>query len=93
MPRKITFIGLLLAISLPAQAQVLESDSLALVALYDSTDGANWTNTWDLNTPVDTWYGVTVSGGRVTELCLFQPAQRVHPGRTGEPGQSNSSLS
>ena len=57
MLRRTTFIGLLLAMSLPAQAQVLESDSLALVAFYDSTDGANWINTWNLNTPVDTWYG------------------------------------
>ncbi|MEE9466379.1 MAG: T9SS type A sorting domain-containing protein [Candidatus Neomarinimicrobiota bacterium] len=70
MPRETTLIALLLAISLPAQAQVLESDSLALMTLYDSTDGANWTNTWDLNTPVDTWYGVTVSGGRMTVLSL-----------------------
>ena len=70
MLRKTTFIVLLLTISLPAQAQVLESDSLSLVALYDSTDGANWTNTWDLNTPVGTWHGVSVSGGRVTELGL-----------------------
>ncbi len=72
MHRKTTFIGLLLTISLPVQAQVLETDSLALVALYDSTDGANWTNTWDLNTTVDIWYGVTVSGGRVTELLLTE---------------------
>jgi len=36
-------------------------DSLALVALYDSTNGANWTNTWDLNTPISTWYGVTTN--------------------------------
>ncbi len=47
-----------------------QSDSLALVALYNSTDGANWTTTWNLNTPVSTWYGVTVAGGRVTELDL-----------------------
>ena len=50
-------------------AQVLEQDSLALVALYDSTDGANWiikTN-W-LTGPVSTWYGVTVTGDRVTEV-------------------------
>ncbi len=71
MLRKAKFIVLLLTIGLPAQAQVFESDSLALVALYDSTDGANWTNTWDLNTPVDTWHRVRVSGGRVTQLSLY----------------------
>ncbi|NOY36863.1 MAG: T9SS type A sorting domain-containing protein [Chlorobi bacterium] len=46
-------------------------DSLALVALYDSTDGANWTNNTNwLTGPVSTWFGVTVSGGRVTEISF-----------------------
>lgn len=36
-------------------------DSLALVALYNVTDGPNWTNTWDLSMPMDTWYGVTLN--------------------------------
>ncbi len=35
-----------------------ERDSLALVALYNATDGANWINTWDLNQPMDGWYGI-----------------------------------
>lgn len=46
-------------------------DSLALVALYQSTNGANWTNTWDLNQPVDTWYGVDIDpGGCVYRIRL-----------------------
>jgi len=53
-------------------AQVAEQDSLALVALYNSTDGPNWTNNtnWLTEAPVSEWYGVTASGGRVTELDL-----------------------
>jgi len=31
------------------------TDSLALVALYNSTNGANWTNNWDLTQPMNTW--------------------------------------
>lgn len=47
------------------------TDSLALVALYHATDGANWANTWDLNMPMDTWYGVTLNVERcVKELSL-----------------------
>ncbi|MDO5971993.1 immunoglobulin domain-containing protein [Flavivirga aquimarina] len=48
----------------------------ALMALYNATDGANWTNTlannqpWDINTPVCDWYGVTVVNGSVTQLRL-----------------------
>lgn len=52
----------------------LETDSLALVTLYNETDGSNWVNTWDLSQPVDSWYGVTVEetiqGSRVTKLSL-----------------------
>jgi len=52
--------------------QVLEQDSLALVAFYNSTDGPNWNNNsnW-LTGPVSTWYGVTVEGNRVIELKFY----------------------
>ena len=36
-------------------------DSVALVALYDATDGPNWTVSWDLNQPMNTWYGVELN--------------------------------
>ena len=54
----------------PAEA-VNERNSLALVALYESTDGDNWYNNdgW-LKAPVAEWYGVTVSGDRVVGLDL-----------------------
>lgn len=47
-------------------------DSLALVDLYNSTNGANWTNKtyWLPVNPINTWYGVTVTNGRVTSLIL-----------------------
>ena len=46
-------------------------DSLALVALYNATGGANWTNTWDLSTPLDTWFGITShTGDRVNWVVL-----------------------
>jgi Leucine-rich repeat (LRR) protein len=44
----------------------------ALVALYNSTDGANWSNNFDwnvTNTPCS-WSGVTCSAGQVTEISL-----------------------
>jgi Leucine-rich repeat (LRR) protein len=53
-------------------AQDRERDSLALVELYDNTDGDNWTdNTNWKSAPIDTWYGVNVTGGRVTSLILI----------------------
>ena len=45
----------------------------ALVALYNSTDGANWSNNsgWlDTNTPCN-WYGVTCSAGHVISLYMY----------------------
>ena len=52
-------------------AQVMPQDSLALVALYNSTDGAHWTNhsNW-LSGAVGSWYGISISGGRVVGITL-----------------------
>ncbi len=33
-------------------------DSIALVALYKNTDGEQWTENWDLEMPVTTWFGL-----------------------------------
>lgn len=50
----------------------LETDRLALLALYDATDGDNsWTNktNWK-NADVTTWAGVTETGGYITAINL-----------------------
>ena len=48
-----------------------QTDSLALVALYDASKGAEWAkNQWDLAKPMDEWKAVTLTGGRVTALKL-----------------------
>ena len=54
---------------------VVELDRAALVALYDTTDGLNWTNNmnWLSSQPIGTWYGVTSDGtGRVIHLELYE---------------------
>ena len=54
-----------------AIVEILASDSLALVALYDNTDGANWTNKTNWKTGfVSTWYGITATNDRVSGLNL-----------------------
>jgi len=60
-----------LGINKNLSAQVAEQDSLALVALYNSTDGPNWTHNdnW-LEGPVSTWYGVTLYNDRVIRVNL-----------------------
>ena len=49
------------------------TDRAALVALYNTTGGANWTDNrnWLSNAPMVEWYGVTTdASGRVIELNL-----------------------
>lgn len=64
----------LLVVSIPyVFAQNRQQDSLALVALYNTTDGPNWsvnTNWLQTGTTINQWYGVTVSGNRVVKLNL-----------------------
>lgn len=68
---RMAFISIALLSIREAKSQTNTSDSLALVALYNSTNGPSWTNSnnW-LAGSVDTWHGVTVSGGRVVSLDL-----------------------
>ncbi len=69
-----------------AKAQVNEQDSLALVALYDWTRGERWTNNTNwLTGPVDTWYGGTVTDGRVTRIELADNGLRRFSGSAGIP--------
>ena len=51
----------------------IAGDRAALVALYNATDGANWTNNtnWLTNAPISQWYGVSADAeGRVCALNL-----------------------
>jgi gliding motility-associated-like protein len=48
-----------------------QSDSLSLVEFYLATDGPNWTNPWNLDQPMDTWYGVMLNDeGCVKDIDL-----------------------
>jgi uncharacterized repeat protein (TIGR02059 family) len=74
--RKLIFtlsILLLAVIHSGIKAQVLNTDSLALVDIYNAGDGDNWSSSdnW-LTGPVSTWQFVTVTGNRVTKLQLNQ---------------------
>ena len=49
-----------------------QTDRDALIALYNSTGGENWANNtnWNTDEDISAWFGVTVTGGRVTELSM-----------------------
>ena len=69
-------VGLILLISISltyAQVTEIPQDEYdALVALYNSTDGDNWTNNsgWLTNNTPSSWFGVTCAGWHVTILFL-----------------------
>ncbi|MBT3385440.1 MAG: T9SS type A sorting domain-containing protein [Prolixibacteraceae bacterium] len=55
----------------PLFAQIIEQDSLALVRLYQATNGSNWNdNSGWLNGPVASWFGVNLSGNSVHSINL-----------------------
>ena len=56
-----------------AQTGTVDTDKAALTALYNATDGTNWTTAtnWNSDDLLSTWHGVaTDSDGRVSELDL-----------------------
>ena len=63
-----------LGVVAPASAQnSVATDTAALTAFYNATNGANWTDNtnWGIAPALSTWHGVTTdSDGRVTELEL-----------------------
>lgn len=46
-----------------------QADSLALVAFFETTNGANWHNSWNLEQPMGTWFGVTLNSSGCV-MCL-----------------------
>lgn len=67
-----TLILLLVTESNKGIAQVNVSDSLALVDMYNSMNGSNWTvkTNWLQASPLYTWEGVIVTGDRVTGISF-----------------------
>ena len=71
--KKLLIITLILFSSIYGKSQVLEQDSLALVAIYNSTNGNNWYNNshWlDEFWPVELWFGVEIENYRVVQINL-----------------------
>ena len=73
-PRAVFVFAAFLLLTGGAQGTVA-TDRAALVALYNATDGPNWSNNrhWGSNQQLSAWFGVTTdSGGRVTRVSLSE---------------------
>jgi len=57
-----------------AVTEVSTIECESLLELYNSTDGANWTNNdgWNLGNTPCSWYGVTCEEGQVTKIWLWE---------------------
>ena len=77
-----------------AAFQSVADDRAALVALYNSTGGANWTNNtnWNTTATLDNWYSVTTdTDGRVTGLQLTDnKLVGTLPAKLGDLSELNS---
>lgn len=53
--------------------ETMAKERAALVALYNATDGDNWTNNenWCTDASIDTWYGVSTTRDLVTSISLY----------------------
>ena len=68
------------------QVGSVATDRAALVALYDATDGANWTDNtnWKTSAALSTWFGVTTdSNGRVTKVKMANNLVGTLPSELG----------
>jgi Leucine-rich repeat (LRR) protein len=75
MKKFISFFIAILFFTTFGYSQVSQTDFEALVALYNATKGEYWNSTnWNINGSADDvtsdWHGITVEGGRVTEIDL-----------------------
>ncbi len=68
--KKICFIVFLLVVS-TMNAEVPKVEKEVLLELFMNTQGENWTNTWRLNQPITTWYGVQIENNHIVGLNLF----------------------
>jgi Leucine-rich repeat (LRR) protein len=54
----------------PMVTEIPQVECEALVALYNSTDGANWSSDWNVTNTPCSWSGVSCSAGQVTDIYL-----------------------
>jgi len=83
--KKATFTCVCLFIASIVMAQVSKQEKQVLLDLYTATNGLEWNKQWNLEKPIDTWYGVTVENNKVTGInLLFNNLKGTLPASLGE---------
>ena len=79
--RKLAVIAIMLTIPATMSAQIPPIEREALLILYNTMDGPNWTNNsgWDTAVPHTEcdWHGIVCEGGVVTEIDLKNGARHI----------------
>ncbi|WP_214114162.1 leucine-rich repeat domain-containing protein [Aequorivita echinoideorum] len=66
-------------------AQISEKEKQVLIDFYNTTNGPEWVDGWDLEQPVNQWNGVTVENNSVTSIrLLFNNVNGTLPSSLGE---------
>jgi mRNA-degrading endonuclease HigB of HigAB toxin-antitoxin module len=68
--KSITTLFLMFLTTVSSFAEISNTEKTALVKLYNATKGSQWTNKWDLKTPVTSWYGVNIQNDQVIGINL-----------------------
>lgn len=59
-----------LCFAFSATSQISTSEKQALLDLYHSTNGSEWSTSWDLDKPESSWFGVEIKNNTVTAIDL-----------------------
>ncbi len=66
-------------------AQVSQQEKQILLDLHTATNGLEWNIQWDLETPVETWHGITVTDNKITGInLLFNNLNGTLPASLGQ---------
>ena len=68
--KKFTLLILTIILSTPILASVSLPEKDALIKLYIATNGGQWKTKWNLDEPVERWFGVKVSDSKVISLDI-----------------------
>ncbi|MGA9211621.1 leucine-rich repeat domain-containing protein [Kaistella sp.] len=68
--KKILFFILLSSFCFGQNWSISFAERSSLINLFNSTNGENWSTTWDLNKDPKYWYGIKIKKGSVTEINL-----------------------
>ena len=69
--KKLLLTTIIALVSTVCIAQVSSTEKQALLDFYNALNGDEWVQSWDLETPVSNWQGVTLENDKVIAISLL----------------------